>query len=114
MFENNKNYCEDTLIVGLNRGSHWRKRLAVRYPSDLRNAVASQCLATLATEASHKLTHDEWLQLKPHSGWANETFREAISEATRAVGFTSTIKDFHSFIEHLLEVLSQLPHSVAA
>ena len=111
MIENEKIDCSDTLVFGLNRTAGWRKRMAVLYPADPRNARAAECLTKLAAEAV-ALGDDDWLQLKPHSGWANERWREAISKAARAVGFQQRIKDLPSFVAHLVDVLSQ--PSVAA
>jgi hypothetical protein len=80
--------------------------MAVRHPSDPRNARGQECLAALATDAA-ELSDSDWLRLQPFAGWASESFREAISLAARQVGFTKKIKDFPSFVEHLLDVLSQ-------
>ena len=76
-----------------------------RWPSD--------CLSKLAINAS-TLTDSDWLQLKPHAGWASERFRDAITRAARAVGFQKKITDLHSYVEHLLGVLSEPQSSVAA
>jgi hypothetical protein len=101
-----KEDCLDSLIFGLNRTAEWRKKMAAKYPLDPRNVRAADCLSQLASEAK-ELSDRDWLQLQPHSGWANERFREAISDAARAVGFVHKVKDLSSFVKHLLEVLSQ-------
>ncbi len=111
MFENeNKTDCIDSLIFGISRTGDWRRTLANRFPTDLRNLRAADCLATLTTEAS-QLSDKDWSKLQPHFGWANERWREAISQTARLVGFKFKIKDLPSFVKHLLDVLSQ---SVAA
>ena len=106
MIEIEKIDCTDSLIFGLNRSTKWRQGMTAKYPSDPRNARAAECLAKLATDAS-KLTDEAWLELKPHCGWANERFCEAISQTARAMGFMHKIKDLPSFVKHLLDVLSQ-------
>ena len=108
MIEVRKSDCEQTLVFGLTRTRDWRKKLATKYAVDPRNSKAVECLTVLAKAASTELTDSEWVLLQPHcSGWADERFREAISVAARAVGFTRKIQDFPSFIEHLLGVLEQ-------
>jgi hypothetical protein len=106
MIENEKVDCIDALVFGLNRTSQWRQKMAARYPSDPRNARAAECLSRLAIEAAG-LSDGAWLLLQPHCGWANERWREAISQAARAAGFQHKIKDLPSFVNHLLDVLSQ-------
>jgi hypothetical protein len=98
--------CIDSLIFGLNHTGGWRKKLAIKFPSDPRNSRASDCLKTLAVDAP-QLTDADWRRLQPYAGWASESWRESISVAARQVGFTRKIKDFSSFVDHLLEVLAQ-------
>ena len=62
MIENEKIDCIDTLIFGLNRTAHWRKKMAAKYPSDPRNARAADFLTKLATDAC-ELTDEAWSQL---------------------------------------------------
>ena len=86
IFENEKVDCIDAIAFGLTRTSDWRQRMATKYPGDPRNLRAAECLSKLAAEAA-ALTEEDWLQLKPHAGWASETFRDAITQTARAVGF---------------------------
>jgi len=102
--ENEKVDCIDSLTFGLNRTAHWREKMAALYPSDPRNGRAAECLAELATHTA-ELTDSAWLQLKPHSGWASEPWREAIGQTARLVGFKNKIKDLPSFVESLIGVL---------
>ena len=104
MIENEKIDCVDSLIFGLNRTAVWRKKTSAQYPSDPRNGRAAECLAELATDAS-ELSDDAWSQLKPHCGWASESWREAISQTARLVGFKHKIKDLPSFVKTLMGVL---------
>jgi hypothetical protein len=107
MFENeNKIDCIDSLIFGLSRTRDWRRSTAAKYPSDPRNIRAVECLSSLANESS-QLSEADWLRLQKHFGWASESWREAVSQTARLVGFKHKIKDLPSFVEHLLEVLSQ-------
>jgi hypothetical protein len=112
MIENEKVDCIDALTFGLNRTRGWRQKIATKHPGDPRNARAADRLAKLAADAN-TLTDDDWLLLKPNAGWASERFRGAITQAARAVGFQKKITDLHSYVQHLLDVLSQ-PQSVAA
>jgi hypothetical protein len=107
MFENeNKIDCIDSLIFGISRTGDWRRSTAFKYPTDLRNARAADCLAKLAAEAS-QLTDEEWSQLQPHFGWTSDSWREGISKTARLVGFKHKIKDLPTFVQYLLDVLSQ-------
>jgi hypothetical protein len=104
MIENKKIDCIDSLIFGLNRTAHWRKKMATQYPSDPRNGRAAECLVGLATDAT-KLSDNDWSQLKPHCGWASEPWREAISQTARMVGFKNKITGLPSFVSSLIGVL---------
>jgi hypothetical protein len=98
--------CIDCIALALIRGSDWRDKVAIRHPSDRRNARASDTLRTLATDIS-QLSDADWQLIKPHYSFASEPFREAVGVAVRAVGFTHKIQDVSSFIAHLLKVLLQ-------
>ena len=104
MIENEKIDCTDTLTFGLHRTALWRKKMATLYASDSRNGRAAECLAELATR-SNELSDEAWLQLKPHCGWASESWREAISKTARMVGFQKKIQDLPTFVEALIGVL---------
>jgi hypothetical protein len=112
MIENEKIDAVDAIAFGLTRTRDWRRRMATKYPGDPRNARATDCLTKLATDAT-ELTDEDWLQLKPHAGWASETFRDGITQAARAVGFQNKITNLHTYVLHLLHVLSQT-QSIAA
>jgi hypothetical protein len=108
MIEFKKSDCEQTLVFGLTQTRDWRKKQATKYAVGPRNSKGVECLTVLAKAASIELTDSQWILLQPHcSGWADERFREAISIAARAVGFTRKIQNFPTFIEHLVGVLSQ-------
>jgi hypothetical protein len=110
--ENEKVDCIDALTFGLTRTRDWRQKMATKYPNDPRNIRAADCLTKLAAEAPALIDQD-WLLLRPYAGWASEQFREGISEASRSVGFKKKITDIHSYVLHLLDVLS-LSQSIAA
>ena len=112
IFENEKTDCIDAITFGLTRTRDWRQKTAAKYPGHPRNVRAADCLSKLAVEAS-TLTDSDWQRLKPHAGWASETFRDGITMAARAVGFRMKIADLHTYVDHLLEVLSK-SDSVAA
>jgi len=112
MIENEKTDCIDALTFGLNRTRDWRQRMAIKFPGDPRNLRAAESLSKLAADASN-LNDGDWLQLKPHAGWASETFRDAITESARAVGFQKKITNLHSYAQHLMDVLSK-SKSIAA
>jgi hypothetical protein len=101
-----KSDCTDSIIFGLNLTSNWRKKLAIKFSSDKRNARAAECLAALATEAA-ELSDADWSILQPYFGFDSKPWREALSVASRQVGFTHKIKDFPSFVDHLLDVLAE-------
>jgi hypothetical protein len=103
--DENKRDCTDSLIFGIGRVADWRKTTAEKYPTDLRNLRAYESLTTLANEAAD-LSDYEWRLLQPHYGW-NDHWREGISKTARLVGFKIKIRDIHSFVQALIEVLSQ-------
>jgi hypothetical protein len=80
MIENEKIDCVDSLIFGLNRTAQWRQKMAAQYPGDPRNVRAADCLLKLASDAT-ELSDGTWSQLRLHCGWANERWRESISQA---------------------------------
>jgi len=104
MIENLKIDCADTLAFGLHRTALWRQKMATQYPSDARNGRAAESLAKLAVDAND-LSDDLWLQLKPYSGWASESWREAISKTARMVQFQHRITDLPTFVDTLVGVL---------
>jgi hypothetical protein len=104
MIENEKIDCTDALAFGIHRTRLWREKMLVKYPSDLRNGRAVECLGKLAADAKD-LSDDAWSRLKPHSGWASEPWRDAISQTARMVGFQHKIQDLPTFVERLLGVL---------
>jgi hypothetical protein len=104
--ETEKSDCSDSIAAGLIHTGQWRKRIAVKHPSDPRNIRASETLAGLAAKAS-ELTDGAYLRLQPYYGWASEPWQEAVSVAARSVGFSHNIKDIPSFVNLLLDVLSQ-------
>ena len=61
--DENKIDCIDSLVFGLNRTAEWRKKMAIRYPSDPRNARAAESIfralsmrSTLAVSAPRYLS----------------------------------------------------------
>jgi hypothetical protein len=101
-----KSDCTDSIIFGLTLTSNWRKKLAIKFSSDRRNLKAAECLAAIAIEAA-ELNDADWALLQPYYGFDSKPWREALSVATRHVGFQHKIKDFSSFVDCLLDVLSQ-------
>ena len=104
MTKNEKIDCSDTLTFGIHRTKLWREKMLAKYPSDPRNGRAAECLGKLAVDAKD-LSEELWLELKPYSGWASESFREGISQTARMVGFQHKIQDLPTFVERLLGVL---------
>jgi hypothetical protein len=105
MIELKKSDCTDSLAIGVNHTKRWRDKMKLKYSFDSRNARAADSLAKLTTE-SIQLTDEEWLQLQPHFDLSPK-WREAVSQTARLVGFTFRIKDIHSFVESLIEVLNE-------
>ena len=106
MIELEKTDCADSISFGLNHTSGWRRKKAVLYPTDARNTRASESLSRLASDAAG-LTDDDFLLLQPYFGFDSARWREAVSKAARHVGFTYKIRDFPSFIQHLVDVLDE-------
>jgi hypothetical protein len=91
IIENEKVDCIDAIVFELTRTIEWRKKMATRYPQDARNAKAAKSLTSLASDVA-ALSDNDWIRLKPHSGWASEHWRRSISDAARAVGFKEAIR----------------------
>jgi hypothetical protein len=104
MIENLKSDCIQQMAFGISRTSAWREKMGKLYPSDPRNLAASVSLAALAKQTGD-LSEKDWLQIKPHFGWASESWREAISQVSRRVNFSHKIRDFESFVDCLIGVL---------
>jgi hypothetical protein len=62
-------------------------------------------LRKLAADAP-SLTDEAWSKLEPHFEWGSETFREAVSQTARQVGFHHKSKSFPFFVKNLVAVLS--------
>jgi hypothetical protein len=88
--------------------SAWRGTTAARFPDDApRNLRAAETLNKLATESAN-LTDQQWLCLKSYfGGWASETWRNALTQTARQVGFFHRCRDLDSFISVLTHQLSQ-------
>lgn len=102
----NKIDLTDSIVFALNRGAGWRRKMSVLHPLDPRNARASDCLFKLAIEAAG-LTDDDFRTLEPYYGFDSKPWREAVSKAARHVCFSHRVKDFKTFVEHLIEVFNE-------
>jgi hypothetical protein len=112
MFEEDRRDCVDSIVFGLNKTSEFRARKAKQYPEDPRNARAAETLKKLANDAT-EVTDDLWKLLQLFYDPDSTTWRDAICQATKDVGFSNRSRDFQFFIRSLI---GHLPHhqSVAA
>jgi hypothetical protein len=109
--EEQRRDCVDSIIFGLNRTSDFRARKANQYPDDPRNARASESLKKLAKDADD-LSNDEWKLLQLFYDPDSATWRDAICQATKNVGFSNKSKSFPFFIRSLIGLLPH--HTVVA
>jgi hypothetical protein len=105
MIEKEKSDCIESLFTGLTKASRWRLKLVDQY-TDPRNALAADKLARLADETTN-LSDDYWLVLKPHFHSSPTRWREALSLATRQVGFLYKKVSFPFFVRTLIGLLSE-------
>jgi hypothetical protein len=112
MILNDKDDCVESSAGSLERTAAWRRTLVVKFPDDPRNLRAADTLETLAVAAAD-LTDEQWHELQPHfGGWASETWRNALSQSARVIGFQHRSVNFNYFFKILLQNLT--PESVAA
>lgn len=107
---NDKSDCIEAVVRNLERTSAWRNTLSAKFP-DQRNKRAAETLDKLAVDAV-AMTDEQFALLQPYFNWASLTWRTALNNATRQVGFYNRQKDFGSFVSALLHELSL--HSRAA
>jgi hypothetical protein len=102
---NDKQDCIESLTGGLKSTSAWRKVTSARFPDDTRNVKAAKILDRLAVEAIN-LTDAQWLELSPYFGWASETWRNGLNQASRQIGFFHRAGDLDVFVKILIQNLS--------
>jgi hypothetical protein len=100
-----KHGCEESYSASWTKGIRFRRNIGEQY-SDHRNGRA-ELLLTALVESKPKLSDSQWQLLGPHFESNPKGWRDALAESTRAVGFKSNIRDFQSFIEHLVEALNE-------
>jgi hypothetical protein len=100
-----KDDCMKSIAFGLNRAASWRDKIDGRYPGDPRNALAAECLRTLAAKTAG-LSDEAWLRLRPaFCGLTVTRWREAVAQAGRQVGFYQEGTSFACFLKTLFGVL---------
>ena len=99
-----KQQCENSLLWSLKQTSVWRSGLARRYPDDYRNADAADMCRHVAASCS-QLTEAQWGELRPYFSPNGQTWLEAITRATRDVGFRTNPSNFNDFADLLIGVL---------
>jgi hypothetical protein len=97
MILNDKQDCIEQFARILEQTSAWRRKTATKYPDDLRNLKAAEMLDQLARDSAN-LTDEQWEELKPHFGWSSQTFRDALIQATKLVGFAHRNRSLDSFV----------------
>jgi hypothetical protein len=95
-------HCRDDIVLNITKGVSWRKTQAQRWPDDTRNAAAADALSDLALQSTD-LDDDVWERLEPHFHPTNQHWRDAVSAATREVGFRTWPDSFADFVENVLD-----------
>jgi hypothetical protein len=108
--EEQRRDCVDSIVLGLNKTGAFRARKANQYPDDPRNSRAIESLKKLANDADN-LSDDEWSLLQLFYDPGSTIWRDAISQATKDVGFSNKSKSFPFFIRSLIRLL---PHNNVA
>lgn len=98
----NKPTFLDHTRYALGKGDNWRRQQAIRYPDDLRNAVAAQRLFDLASQADD-ISDSIWNRLAPFFNPKDGHYTDAVSRACRDVGFRTNPRDFEDFAQIILD-----------
>jgi hypothetical protein len=102
----NKQSCSDSLSASLTRTRDWRRSLQAKFLNDPRLGRSVDALEKLAGE-TNDLTDEQWLALSPFFDWSSGTWADAVSMASRHVGFQRNIRTFPAFIDNLVGILSE-------
>jgi hypothetical protein len=111
--EEERQGCTDSIVYGLTKTSEFRARKAKEYPQDLRNARAVETLKQLAKNAA-ELSADFWEILQHHYNPDSREWQDAVSQATKDVGFSNKSKSYAYFIQRLIRIVSQSSSGLAA
>jgi len=104
--------CIDSIVSGLMRTGEFRGRKAKQY-DDPRNAQAVESLKILAKNAIEN-GQDYWDLLQPfYDGPDSRDWQDAISQATKEIGFANKSRSLAFFMQRLVRQLSQ-SSSIAA
>jgi hypothetical protein len=112
-FEEDCQACTDSIVLGFLRTSEFRTRKANEYPDDLRNARAAETLKQFAKIAAEQ-NHNYWGLLQSYYNPDSREWQNAISLATKEIGFANKSKSYAFFVQRLVRVASQLWSSIAA
>lgn len=99
-----KSQCENSLRWSLNRTSVWRSGLAKRYAGDYRNTDAADRCRHIASLGGH-LSEAQWHELRPYFDPNGRVWLEAITRATREIGFRTNPSSLNDFADLLIGVL---------
>lgn len=102
---NTKQDCLDFLSLNLSKTSNWRRIQAQRFPDDTRNERAAPRLSALATQATD-ISDDAWNQISPHFDPKDRGWCEAVSFASRGVGFRVTARTFDEYVQTVIDALA--------
>jgi hypothetical protein len=105
MINNSKQDCIDSLCGSLTRTATWRRGLQAKWPDDPRNGRAAEKLDQLASDTKG-LTDGAWEELQKFFNWASATWSDAVSAASRQVGFRN-VNDLPAFTKTLVGILSE-------
>jgi hypothetical protein len=88
----------------LARTAVWRRSLAAKYPTDLRNIRAAERLDELAEADPRKISADTLAALAAHV--ESQAFQDAANEAARCIGFASRPASINDFFKIVLAKLA--------
>jgi hypothetical protein len=111
-FEEDCQACTDSIVLGLLRTSEFRTRKANQY-DDPRNEKAAETLKQLAKIAAER-NADFWNLLQAYYNPDSREWQNAVSLATRDVGFSNKSKSYAFFVQRLVHIASQSSSSIAA
>jgi hypothetical protein len=100
---NTKSDCLDFLSRNLIRTADWRRVQATKY-ADLRNEGAAFALTQLAAQAL-EIKDELWDQLSRHFDPKCFRWCDAVSRASRDVGFRNNPRSFAAFVQHVIYTL---------
>jgi hypothetical protein len=101
----NKEDCAHYFATRFRANSVWRKGQFVKFPCDIRNALAAEQLLELKSGIA--ISDAMWETLSSYYNEADPHWLAAVSQTNGDVGFRKHPKDFAGWVDNLLSNLAR-------